>query len=99
MPRGKSTKSHTTTRNRVARRYNGRIDDASGFDVVTDDMTILVATTATVAEAVKRLQARSGLVYVAMTNHEGVKDAVRTVGDTGVGVMNSRGEVVLPCRR
>ena len=46
------------------------------------------------AAGIKRLQAMDGSVFVALTNNEGVVDAMRKAKHTHVGVMDSRGGIV-----
>jgi hypothetical protein len=99
MLQGKPTKAFTATFNRIARRYDGKTDDASGFDIVTAGMAIQIATTATVADAVQRLLSHRGPAFVAMTNREGVKEAIRAVAGTSIGVMDPQGDVVQPSTR
>lgn len=91
---GKTNKAHTATVNRLAKRYGAKIDDGEGPDLKNDCVTIEVETTATVGAGIKRLREESGPTFVALTNKEGVAEAVRKIRGTGVGVMDPRGEIV-----
>jgi hypothetical protein len=90
----KPNKAHTATLNRVAQRYGGRQAPSEPYDVVTPTMVIEVETTATVAATVARLEQATKPAYVAMTNREGVKEALRLAATSPVGVMDPHGEIV-----
>lgn len=85
-------KAYTATINRLTQRYHGTATDEG--EIVTDDFTVMVTTTATVAAAVEMLSHRPGKVYIAMTNREGLREGLRGVEGTHVGVMQPDGEVV-----
>lgn len=88
-------KSHTATANRVARRYGADYQSADGqFDICIGDLTIEIETTATILDGIDRLRGKSGRVYVALTNKEGVEEAVKLATGTRVGVMDPQGEIV-----
>ena len=89
-------KAHTATANRVAKRYGAKFNSGEGFDIQTDDMIIEVETTATVSEAVARLVPVSGTVYLAITNKDGVEEALRLVAQTSLGGMDAQGEIIKP---
>jgi hypothetical protein len=103
-------KAHTATANRIARRYglvyrpHARPDrsdphaaDLMGVDSDGNQITIEVETSATLADAVKRLATTGGRIYIAVTNKEALIDAVRLTKDTPLGVMDPRGDVVKEC--
>jgi hypothetical protein len=87
-------KAHTATVNRLAERYHGH--PTNDGEIVADEFSIFVTTTATLADAVEMLNHRAGQVYVAITNREGVREAVRATEGTHVGVMRPDGEIVKP---
>lgn len=87
-------KAHTATANRIAKRYQAVYNDGDGIDIACDHMLIEVETTATIAEGVARLNGRSERAYVAVTNKEGVAEALRLTQGTSVGVMDPRGNIV-----
>lgn len=89
-----SNKAHTATANRIAKRYNAAYNDGDGIDIACDHLLIEVETTATIAEGVERLKGRSGRVFIAVTNKEGVSEALRLTSGTIVGVMDPRGNIV-----
>lgn len=87
-------KAHTATANRIAKRYGGVYNDGDGIDIQTDELTVEVETTATVRDGIKRLMKIPGPVYVAVTNKEGLLEALRYAHDSRVGVMDPKGNVV-----
>jgi hypothetical protein len=89
-------KAHTATGNRIARRFNAQFTPDERFDVVTEEMKVAVETSASVAETLIRLESEAGRVYVAMTNKDGLVDALK-VANGRVGVMDARGNVVKEC--
>lgn len=91
---GKANKAHTATANRIAKRYGGIYNHGDGPDISTDELTIEVETTATIRQAVRRLTGGKGAVFVAVTNKDGVVEALRIAQDTRVGVMDPQGQIV-----
>ena len=87
-------KAHTATANRIAKRYQANYNAGDGIDITGEDLLIEVETTATISEGVERLRTRLGRVYVAVTNKEGVAEALRLTHGTNVGVMDPRGNIV-----
>lgn len=85
-------KAHTATVNRLAQRYHGHPTEEG--EIIADEFSIYVTTTASLTDAVEMLNARGGQVYVAITNREGIREAVRAVEGTHVGVMRPDGEIV-----
>ena len=90
-------KAHTATANRIATNFGTTYNSGQGFDIQTDQLTIEVETTATVQEAIGRLSEQPGKVYVALTNQDGVSEAIRLVANTKVGVMDPHGKIVREC--
>jgi hypothetical protein len=84
-------KAVTATINRLMDRYGGRAT-ADG-KIMSPTATIAVATSATAAEVIAELADRGGPVYVAMTNQEAVRDALRIADGTRVGVMQPDGSI------
>jgi hypothetical protein len=87
-------KAHTATANRIAQRLGTRYNPGPGFDIQTDELTIEVETTATVHEGIERLREKPGKVYVALTNKDGVREALRIASGTRVGVMDPQGTII-----
>jgi hypothetical protein len=98
-----TNKAHTAVVRRVAARWGGIVGPAEGPDILLPDGQIEVETSATLALSVERLKAASGRRYVAVTNKETVPEALRLVEGTGIGVLNSHGDVlfdaVVPFRK
>jgi rRNA-processing protein FCF1 len=92
---GKVNKAHTATVHRIAKRYN--LKTGGDGDIAGDGICIEVETTASISEGIHRLAARSGRVYVAITNKEGLQDALRLAEGTRVGVMNPQGDIIKEC--
>lgn len=91
----KNTKAHTATVNRIARRYNVPPDHSGdGPDIQTTDMTIEVETTATLAAGIAKLNHQGGAVYVAVTNREALREALRLTENTPIGVMDPQGNII-----
>ncbi len=87
-------KALTATINRLALRFEGTASDAG--EITYRSAVVRVTTSATVADVVAELSQRRGPVYVAMTNREGVREALRAADGTKVGVMQPDGEIVRP---
>lgn len=90
-------KAHRATANRIAQEFGVHYTPGGEFDITTDTVTIEVETTATVSEAIPRLESRAGNVYVALTNRDGVEEALRLTKNSRVGVMDSRGKIIREC--
>ena len=90
-------KAHKATANRIAQNLGVEYRPGGEFDIETESVTIEVETTATVALAVTRLESRPGTVYVALTNRDGVEEALRLTKNSRVGVLDAKGEIVREC--
>lgn len=90
-------KAHTATLNRICRRFE--VTPGGDFDIQTDEMIIEVETSATAESAIDRLKAQGCPAYVALTNKEGIKQAVSKAQGTGVGIMDPKGDIVLEAGR
>ena len=87
-------KAFTATINRLVERYGGSANEAG--EIVAAVGTICVTTSADLAEAVAELAQRPGPVFIATTNREAIRDALRAVDQTRVGVMQPNGEILKP---
>lgn len=87
-------KAHTATLNRICVRYGVKPSAKGDFDIKTDGLIIEVETSASVADAVERLQSERGPVYIALTNKEGLKVAMSCVAETEIGIMDPKGNVL-----
>ena len=90
-------KAHTATANRVARRLEANYNEGPGFDISLDNLVVEVETPATLPDALRRLEAQPGRVFVAMTNKEGVIEALHQTVGSRVGVMDPHGNVIREC--
>ena len=90
----KENKAHATTANRIAGRYGVEVNANDGVDLRVEDMLIEVETTATLPDAVSRLAGVPGRVFVAVTNKDGIRDALRLTAGTHIGVMDPYGEII-----
>ena len=88
------SRSHKTTANRLAALHNAEYNQGRGPDIKTEDVTIEVETPDTVADAGRQLQGHRGPVYVAGTNQHAVDEALERYGDTTIGVMDNKGNIV-----
>jgi len=91
-------KAHVTTVNRILKRYGGQFNVVDGPDVVTPEMAIEVETPATLRRGVRQLKTLTGPSYLAVTNREGLADALHLTRNTHIGVMDPRGDIVKPSR-
>jgi len=96
MPMPRRNKALTATINRIVGRYGGKTNEHD--EIQASIGTVVVTTSATVADVIATLTERKSPVYVAMTNREAVRDAQRAAEGTKVGVMNPDGEIVRPAQ-
>jgi hypothetical protein len=89
-----SNKAHTATVRRIAARYALAPSNDGPPDIAGKDLVIEVETSATLADGVRRLRERPGRRYVAVTNREALREALQLVAESGIGVMDPRGEIV-----
>lgn len=89
-------KAHTATLNRICLRYGVEQSEKAEFDIKTDGLIIEVETTASIQDAVERLRDQRGPVYIAITNKEGLKLALKSVEGTEIGIMDPKGNVMRP---
>jgi hypothetical protein len=93
MDKPRRNKAFTATINRLVERYKATEHDG---ELMADIGTIRVTTSADVAEAVAEFATRPGPVFVAMTNREAVREALRAADGTHVGVMQPDGTILKP---
>ncbi|HEV2970817.1 MAG TPA: hypothetical protein VGY55_12675 [Pirellulales bacterium] len=92
MVRG--NKAHTTTVNRIVRRYNGK--SGLDVDVETPEGIVEVETEATIGRGIRQLKKFHGPVYLAVTNREALPEALRATKGSRIGVMDPHGNIVKP---
>ena len=88
------SKSHKTTANRIAKKYNTDYNDSKGVDVKSPRATIEIETIDTVNDALGQLRGHKGPAYIAGTNAEAVQKAIEVTKDTTIGVMDNQGNIV-----
>jgi len=67
---------------------------AGSPDIALPDGRIEVETSATLAQGIANLRLADGRRYVAVTNKETIPEALRLVDGTGIGLLNSHGEIL-----
>ena len=87
-------KAHTATANRIAQVLGATYNSGEGHDIQANGVVVEVETTATVENGIARLAATQGRSYVALTNKDGVREALRLAAGTKVGVMDPQGNIV-----
>ncbi len=87
-------KAHTATAHRIAKMFDTDFNEGPGFDIQTDSVTVEVETTATMLDANRRLADLPGRVYIAMTNKDGVTEALQATEGSRVGIMDPHGNIV-----
>lgn len=92
-------RSHKTTSNRIAKKYNTEYNDGKGVDIKSKRTTIEVETPRTVGEAPGQLRGHRGPVYIAGTNQEAVDKALKLTNGTTIGVMDNKGNIIKRSRR
>ena len=93
------SRSHKTTANRLAAMHGAEYNQGPGADIKADHITIEVETPETIADAGRQLQGHRGPVYVAGTNKQAVESALDRYGDSTIGVMDNKGNIVKPSTR
>jgi len=88
------SRSHKTTANRIAEKYNTQYNPGEGVDIKSRRATVEVETEQTVAEAPGQLRGHHGPVYIAGANQATVKLALELTQGTTIGVMNNQGAIV-----
>ena len=89
-----ANKAHSAVVRRLHERYGNGTVSANGFDLHIGDLIIEVETSASIRQAIEKLNLSDGRRYIAVTNREAIEDAVAMTAPTGIGVMDPWGEVV-----
>lgn len=92
-------KAHTAAVRRIAKRYgaappNGKPENSP--DILVGDMIVEVETSATLSAGIARLMKLNGQRFIAVTNKESLAEALTLTADTGIGVMDAHGEIIMP---
>lgn len=88
------SRSHKTTANRIAKKFNVEYNSGEGVDVKSRRAVVEVETPNTVSDAPGQLQGHPGPVYIAGTNQQAVEKALEITDGTTIGVMDNQGNVV-----
>ena len=99
MAKRRST-PHDRTAERIAQKKGTEYNRGKGPDIQTPSQVIEVETPESVGEALQQLRPyRAKSPYIAGTNAEAVRKALRATEGKGVGVMDSTGKIVKRSRR
>ena len=94
------SKQHRKTAERIAERFNTEYNRGPGVDIVIRDAAIEVETPNTLSEAPTQLaRYRSKKKYVALTDNRSILRAISELQGTGIGVMDSEGNIRKRARR
>ena len=88
------SKSHKTTANRIAKKYNTDYNNGKGVDIESQRAKIEVEIPDTVKDAPGQLRGHKGPCYIAGTNTEAVQKAIEVTRGTTIGVMDNQGNIV-----
>ena len=88
------SRSHKTTANRIAEKYNVKYNNGKGVDVKATQATVEIETSETVTDALSQLRGHRGRVYIAGTNMDAVEKALEATEGTTVGVIDNQGKIV-----
>ncbi len=86
--------SHEATATRIAKKLGSKYNQDKGVDIVTSQIAIEVETAATITVGVQQLRGHRKPVYIAGTNKEAVKNALKETENTTIGVMDRQGNIV-----
>ena len=87
-------KSHKSTANRIAYKYNTQYNRGKGADVKTNKIAIEVETAKTAKDGIRQLQGHRKPVYIAGTDKEAVEKALEITRGTTVGVMDNQAKII-----
>lgn len=88
------SRSHKTTANRIAKKFNTDYNNGDGVDIKSKRATVEVETPETVSDAPGQLRGHRGPAYIAGTNKAAVEKALEVTEGTTIGVMDSQGRIV-----
>ena len=88
------SKSHKTTSNKIAKKFNVDYNTGKGADIKTYEVAIEVETENTVSDGFRQLQGHKKPVYIAGTNKKAVDKAIEATKGTTVGVMDNQGKII-----
>ena len=88
------SRSHDIAANRIAKKLGTEYNKGQGPDIKTPKMVVEVETDGTVKDGLRQLRGFRKSVYIAGSNQEAVKAALKATKDTTVGVMDAQGNIV-----
>lgn len=88
------SRSHKTTANRIANKFNTDYNNGKGVDVKSTKATVEVETPETVSDAPGQLRGHRGPAYIAGTNKAAVQKALEVTQGTTIGVLDNQGNIV-----
>ncbi len=88
------SRSHKTTSNRIAKKFNTSYNKGKGVDIKSTQATVEVETPDTVGDASGQLRGHRGPAYIAGTNKAAVEKALEATQGTTIGVMDNQGNIV-----
>ncbi len=88
------SKSHKTTSNRIAKKFNTDYNSGKGVDIKSTRATVEVETPNTVKDAPGQLRGHKGPAYIAGTNADAVQKAIEVTKGTTIGVMDNQANIV-----
>lgn len=88
------SRSHKTTANRIAKKFNTDYNNGDGIDIKSKRATVEVETPETVSDAPVQLRGHRGPTYIAGTNKEAVAKALEVTQGTTIGVMDNKGNIL-----
>lgn len=89
-----SQNKHDKVAKRIAKQQNAKYNRGSGADVQAARRVIEVETPNTIGDAGRQLQGHRKPAYVAITESQAIKKAVKRYDKTTIGVMGPSGKIV-----
>jgi len=93
------SRSHKTTANRIAKKFNTDYNNGDGIDIKSKRATVEVETPETVSDAPGQLRGHRWPAYIAGTNKAAVEKALEVTKGTTIGVMDNQGRIVTRSKR
>lgn len=90
---------HDKVAKRIAKQRGAEYNRGPGADIQTPDLAIEVEAPNTIGDAQRQLRGYKKRVYIAPTNANGVKKALKHYKGTTIGVMRPSGKIAKPSTR
>lgn len=88
------SRSHKATASRIAKKLKTVYNSGKGVDIKSTRATVEVETPETVSQAPSQLRGHKGPAYIAGTNQQAVKKALKVTEGTTIGVMDNQGNII-----